>query len=33
MTALVIIIFNFGGGDAAIFQYGGDGTGGVLIDS
>ena len=32
MTALVIIIFNFGGGDAAIFQYGGDGTGGVLID-
>lgn len=32
MTALVIIIFNFGGGEAAIFQYGGDGTGGVLID-
>ncbi len=32
MTALVIIIFNFGGGDGAIFQYGGDGTGGVLID-
>jgi len=32
MTALVIIIFNFGGGDGAIFQYGGDGTGGVMID-
>ncbi len=28
MTALVIIIFNFGGA----FEYGGDGTGGVLID-
>lgn len=28
MTALVIIIFNFGG----YFEYGGDGTGGVLID-
>ena len=28
MTALVIIIFNFGG----FFQYGGDGTGAVLID-
>lgn len=28
MTALVIIIFNFGGA----FQYGGDGTGAVLID-
>ncbi|WP_442267745.1 alanine/glycine:cation symporter family protein [Tenacibaculum sp. ZS6-P6] len=28
MTALVIIIFNFGGE----FSYGGDGTGGVLID-
>ncbi|WP_299556146.1 alanine/glycine:cation symporter family protein [Seonamhaeicola sp.] len=28
MTALVIIIFNTGG----IFEYGGDGTGGVLID-
>ncbi|WP_353778196.1 amino acid carrier protein [Winogradskyella sp. 3972H.M.0a.05] len=28
MTALVIIIFNFGG----VFEYGGDGTGGVLID-
>jgi len=28
MTALVIIIFNFGG----FFEYGGDGTGGVLID-
>ena len=28
MTALVIIIFNFGGE----FNYGGDGTGGVLID-
>lgn len=32
MTALVIIIFNFGGGDGAIFQYGGDGSGAVLID-
>jgi len=34
MTALVIIIFNFGG-DAtgtSIFQYGGDGAGAVLID-
>ena len=28
MTALVIIIFNFGG----VFEYGGDGTGGVIID-
>jgi len=28
MTAFVIIIFNFGG----FFEYGGDGTGGVLID-
>lgn len=28
MTALVIIIFNFGG----FFEYGGDGTGGVLIE-
>lgn len=28
MTALVIIIFNTGG----VFEYGGDGTGGVLID-
>ncbi|MEL6975058.1 MAG: alanine/glycine:cation symporter family protein [Bacteroidota bacterium] len=28
MTALVIIIFNFGG----VFEYGGDGTGAVLID-
>ncbi len=28
MTALVIIIFNFGG----FFQYGGDGTGAVMID-
>ncbi|MEX0287761.1 MAG: alanine/glycine:cation symporter family protein [Flavobacteriaceae bacterium] len=28
MTALVIIIFNFGG----VFDYGGDGTGAVLID-
>ena len=28
MTALVIVIFNFGG----YFEYGGDGTGGVLID-
>ena len=32
MTALVIIIFNFGGGDGAIFQYGGNGSGAVLID-
>ena len=32
MTALVIIIFNFGGGDGAIFQYGGDGSGAVMID-
>ncbi len=32
MTALVIIIFNFGGGDGAIFQYGGDGSGVILID-
>ncbi len=32
MTALVIIIFNFGGGDGAIFQYGGDGLGAVMID-
>lgn len=34
MTALVIIIFNFGGdaSGANIFQYGGDGAGGVLID-
>jgi AGCS family alanine or glycine:cation symporter len=32
MTALVIIIFNFGGGDGAVFQYGGDGSGAVLID-
>ncbi|MGV6831495.1 MAG: alanine/glycine:cation symporter family protein [bacterium] len=32
MTALVIIIFNFGGDAGTIFQYGGDGTGGVLID-
>ncbi len=32
MTALVIIIFNFGGGDGAIFQYGGDGSGSVMID-
>ena len=33
MTALVIIIFNFGGGDgSSVFQYGGDGTGGVMID-
>lgn len=29
MTALVIIIFNFGG----FFEYGGDGTGAVLIDN
>ncbi len=28
MTALVIVIFNFGGA----FEYGGDGTGGVMID-
>ncbi|PCE63508.1 alanine/glycine:cation symporter family protein [Sediminicola luteus] len=28
MTALVIIVFNFGG----FFEYGGDGTGGVLIE-
>jgi AGCS family alanine or glycine:cation symporter len=32
MTALVIVIFNFGVGDGAIFQYGGDGSGAVLID-
>lgn len=32
MTALVIIIFNFGGGDGAMFQYGGDGSGAVMID-
>ncbi|HBR52854.1 MAG TPA: alanine:cation symporter family protein [Flavobacteriaceae bacterium] len=34
MTALVIIIFNFGGdaAGATIFQYGGDGAGGVMID-
>ena len=34
MTALVIIIFNFGGDatGATIFQYGGDGAGAVLID-
>jgi len=32
MTALVIVIFNFGGGDGAVFQYGGDGSGAVLID-
>ncbi|WP_272150233.1 alanine/glycine:cation symporter family protein [Tenacibaculum aiptasiae] len=32
MTALVIIIFNFGGGDGAVFQYGGNGSGAVLID-
>ncbi len=32
MTALVIIIFNFGGGDGAVFQYGGDGSGSVMID-
>lgn len=30
MTALVIIIFNFGIGDGAIFQYGGEGA--VMID-
>lgn len=35
MTALVIIIFNFGGAEGAdaIFQYGGDGSGGVIIDN
>lgn len=34
MTALVIIIFNFGGdaSGANVFQYGGDGSGAVLID-
>jgi len=34
MTALVIIIFNFGGdaSGATIFQYGGDGAGAVMID-
>ncbi len=32
MTALVIIIFNFGVDGSAIFQYGGDGSGAVLID-
>ena len=32
MTALVIVIFNFGVGDGAIFQYGGDGSGVVFID-
>tara|TARA_B100000674_G_scaffold317457_1_gene264159 strand:+ start:1381 stop:3000 length:1620 start_codon:yes stop_codon:yes gene_type:complete len=32
MTALVIIIFNFGGGAGSIFQYGGDGSGSVIID-
>jgi len=34
MTALVIIIFNFGGdaSGATIFQYGGDGAGAVIID-
>lgn len=32
MTALVIIIFNFGGGDGSIFQYGGDGSGSVMIN-
>ncbi|MCL4118544.1 UNVERIFIED_CONTAM: hypothetical protein GTU68_057843 [Idotea baltica] len=34
MTALVIIIFNFGGdaSGASIFQYGGDGSGAVIID-
>jgi AGCS family alanine or glycine:cation symporter len=31
MTALVIIIFNFGGGEGAIFQYGGNGEGAVEI--
>jgi len=32
MTALVIIIFNFGVDGSAVFQYGGDGSGAVLID-
>jgi len=34
MTALVIIIFNFGGdaSGASVFQYGGDGAGAVMID-
>ena len=34
MTALVIIIFNFGGdaSGATVFQYGGDGAGAVMID-
>ncbi len=34
MTALVIIIFNFGGdaSGATVFQYGGDGSGTVMID-
>ncbi len=34
MTALVIIIFNFGGdaSGATVFQYGGDGDGAVMID-
>ena len=34
MTALVIIIFNFGGDatGATVFQYGGDGVGAVMID-
>ena len=34
MTALVIIIFNFGGdaSGATVFQYGGDGVGAVMID-
>ncbi|PHS64808.1 MAG: alanine glycine permease [Flavobacterium sp.] len=32
MTALVIIIFNFGVDGTAVFQYGGDGSGAVLID-
>ena len=32
MTALVIMIFNFGGGAGSIFQYGGDGSGSVMID-
>ncbi len=34
MTALVIIIFNFGGdaSGATVFQYGGDGSGGVFIE-
>jgi AGCS family alanine or glycine:cation symporter len=31
MTALVIIIFNFGGGEGAVFQYGGNGEGAVEI--